>query len=590
MFKLKRNYNVNHLPAEEDLSKFAVPYTPEKFTRKELKWLSPFFTNIDKPVFVVKNLPEEVMGALSSRYSRSTRSLRRMFLDEYVGPIVSTENPTRRDLKLRDRFLEYINFLNRSRGIDEVVNVQRSRAFFDRWLAEYGDDSIAEMGGVHLCVEGLSNVAVKEIEDKRIGLSPLEKSTRYVSFAQKRADGEYQYVLPGEIKGTKLESEYKGSMDTLFGTYVELLEPYLEYIKSLYPMGEDETERSFIASRSAKRFDDLRDLLPYSTQTNVALFGNGRAFEDLINRLLGHPLGELRWWGQMILTELEKVVPSFVRRPKTERGGQVQLYRKNIIALKDELYDEAFAKVKTLSQFKKWVSLVSATPNADVEILSSYLFSAGIARSLKDIKEKVKKLTERKRVEFLGKILLERKFNKMNSERSEVRFRKVPRAFENAHYLFEVWARSGDYKDLQRHRQQTQDRQRFNSFWGYDIEDELKKSPFKEKVEMALKVIQELYPKLLRASPYVVQYSVAFAYITHWYMHLTAREIYWIGELRTSPQGRPHYRKICQQIATLAKEKDPSVFQGMMIDYNDYSLARRESEKKIEAKLKSIVK
>lgn len=597
--KLKRTYRLKSLPCEEDLSRFAIPYTPEKFTRDEKSWLKPFFTNIDKPVYAVKNLPEEVIGALSSRYSRSTQSLRRMFLNEYLGTVVFPEKQpawetlSKKEKKtsfaLREKFLNYISFLNKEGGVDEVVNVQRGRAFFDRWLAEYGDDSIAEMGGVHLCVEGLSNIAVKEIEDKRIGLSPLEKSTRYVSFAQKRPDGEYQYIVPGEIMDTKLETEYKKGMDLLFGTYVDLLEPYLEYIKKLYPMGEDETERSFLGSRSAKRFDDLRDLLPYSTQTNVALFGNGRAYEDLVNRLLGHPLGENRYWGQMMLNEFEKVVPSFVRRPKTERGAGVQLYRKNIMALRDEMYSKVLKKEKySRHPAKSWVRLISSTPDADVSILASYLFSGGIGASFRDTERSISRLSQKQRDEFLGKILLERKFKKIAIERPEVRFRKVPRAFENAHYLFEVWARCGDYKDLQRHRQQTQDRQRFSTLWGYDIEKELGESPFKKRVEEALKATQKLYPKLLKVSPYVAQYCVAFSYITHWYMHLSAREIYWIGELRTSPQGRSHYRKICQQIATLAKAKDPAIFQGMMVDYNDYSMARRESEKKIEQKLQGL--
>jgi thymidylate synthase ThyX len=416
--ELKRNYHIDpeHLPYQENLEKFAPAYTPENFSDDEIYYLTPFFTNLDKPVFIVKNLPEEVIAALSSRYSRSTCSLRRTFLLEYIDPIVhpdkqkewskKSKDEQEADWETRRQFLEFVNFLNSHQGIEKVVNVQRARGFFKKWLAGYGDDSIAEMAGIHLMIEGLSNIATKEIEDKRVGISPLEKSSRYVSFSARRPDGGYFYVVPGEVKGMTLEYDFQKTMDLLFNTYAQLEDRHLDYIKSLYPKGMDETDGSFERSRGAKRFDDIRDLLPFATQTNVALHGNGRAFEDLVNRLMCHPLGELRYWGQQMLLELKEA--------------------------------------------------------------ASNLYS---------------------------------------------------------------------------------------------------------------KLAQQI-------SPYVAQYAVPFAYLQHWYMTLTAREIYWMVELRTGPQGRPHYREICQQIAKLATCASPSVFSGILCDWNDYPLARRESEKKVETKVK----
>ncbi len=598
--KLSKSYDSTKIPYEENLQKFAVPYTPEKFTKEEKSWLKPFFTNIDKPVFAIKNLPEEVIGALSSRYSRSTFSLRRMFLNEYVAQIVypekqstwETMNSLQKKVskKLSEKFRIYIDFLNKTGGVDEVVNIQRGRAFFDKWLAEYGDDSIAELGGVHISIEGLSRIAANEIEAKRIGVSPLEKSTRYVSFASRRPDGEYQYIVPGEIKGTKLGKEYKAGMDKLFSKYVELSEKYLDYIKEIYPMGADETERSFANSRGAKRFDDIRELLPFSLQTNMALFGNGRAFEDIINRLLAHPLGEMRWWGQQICTELQKVVPSFVVRPSTERGAATQLYRSNINILRHNLANKILKKNIKRKPLKKWVELISFTPDAEIEILSAYLFAATDI-SLKEVRTAVKKISPKKRAEILESIIKERKFDNPKAERPEVRFRKVPRSFENAQYLFEVWARGGDFHDLHRHRQQTQEKQKFTTIWGYDLEPDLLKSPFAKDVKNLIEKSDFLYKNINREiSPDVAQYAVPTGYIQHWYMRLTAREIYWIGELRTGPQGRSHYRKISQQIVQEARKVSPAIFNGVMADMNEYSLARRESEKKIEAKLNKLIK
>lgn len=597
--KISKNYDTSVLPFKEKLSKFKVPYTPENFTSKEKSWLKPFFTNIDKPVFAIKNLPEEVIGALSSRYSRSVFSLRRMFINEYVSQIVypekqasweSMSDSQKKDAKkLSKKFNVYIKFLNKTGGVDEVVNVQRGRAFFDKWLAEYGDDSIAELGGIHLSIEGLSRIAANEIEAKRIGISPLEKSTRYVSFVARRAGGEYQYIIPGEVKGSKYEKEYKAGMDNLFSLYAKLSDSYLEYIKNRYPMGEDETERSFANSRSAKRFDDLRDILPFSTQTNMALFGNGRAFEDLINRLLAHPLGEMRWWGQQICIELQKVVPSFVVRPVTQRGAATQYYRSNINAVRQKLASDLLGNKNDSGKRTKWVDLVSYDKDAEVKILTSFLFPA-TGLSMTAVLDKVKKMSAKKRANILSEILKERKLGIPNAERQEVRFRKVSRAFENAHYMFEAWARGGDFHDLHRHRQQTQEKQKFTTDWGYDLESDVLKSPFANEIQRVLENTKSLFNKINKFSRYSAQYAVPSAFIQHWYMNLTAREIYWIGELRTGPQGRNHYRMISQQIVQLAKKVDPVIFSGLMADMNEYTLARRESEKKIEAKINNLNK
>ena len=62
-------------------------YIPETFTSDESEVLKRYFTNLDGPVFALVNLPEVVKGALFARYSRSPKSLRRLFIDEFVGDL-----------------------------------------------------------------------------------------------------------------------------------------------------------------------------------------------------------------------------------------------------------------------------------------------------------------------------------------------------------------------------------------------------------------------------------------------------------------------------------------------------------------------
>ncbi len=592
----RKRYDTTNLPYNEDLSRYAPDYIPEIFTTEEQKYLKPFFSNIDKPVFVTYNLPEEVNAALDSRYSRSTKSKRRLFIDEYVNTIKFPEKAkdwdekTNEEKKLafetRDKFERFIEFTNREGGITEIVNTQRARGFFEKWLSEFGDDSIAELGGgIHVSCEGISSVLVEEVISKRVGISPLVKSTRFVQFSEKLPNGEYRYQVPGEIRGDELETEYKAGIDELFHLYSFLESAYLEYTMEKFPKDEDETDGSFARSRGAKRYDDIRDLLPFSTLNNIALSGNGRSYEDLVNRLLGNSLGEARWLGQTICKELESVVPSFVKRPQTERGAEIQLYRSNIDNLRQEMGLENLPGALKERVGSEWAEMVSSTDEADVEILAAYLVPSNEHKTLQEWKSEISQKSGAERGKLLKRILDERKLGRNEAERYRDRFKKVPRAFERAVYAYDLWARGGDMRDLRRHRMLTEGHAPVTVVWGFDLEREVVESPFKEEIEEILMKSAMLYLKISsKFGPEVAQYAVPFAFIQHWFVSLSAREIYWMGELRTGPQARSHYKQVVLDMVDQAVAKDPNVFQGIMVDRNDYRLARRESEKKKDKK------
>ncbi len=143
-----------------------------EFSEKESLVLNPYFTNLDKDIFALRNLPEVVKGALFSRYSRTTKSLRRVLLEEFI----------------QDKQMAFDQIVNAPR-VDETVGIRKAEEFYDRVLVGYGDDSVAELGGAHVALENVSNVATKIIQDSRLGLSPLEKSTRYVYFNETGTDG-----------------------------------------------------------------------------------------------------------------------------------------------------------------------------------------------------------------------------------------------------------------------------------------------------------------------------------------------------------------------------------------------------------------
>src|SRR3990167_3686451 len=306
----------------------------EKFTREETYFISPFFTNLDRNVFAAKYLPSEVLGALASRYSRSTKGVRRLFFDEYIRPILEPDldGVDKRSIaeaeRMRKELTSFVQYLHKHGGWETVVNSRRARDFFAKWLAAYGDDSIAQMAGAHIFCENISQVAVKTLEDFRIGFAPLEKSTRYVAFNQK-IGGRWLYYLEPDILKSKFGGSYKKYMNMLFVRYAASFPKLFKYFTKIYPKEKDQSDRAWASTINAKTCDVLRAYLPAATLTNVGFFGVGQAFEYVITKCLASPLAEVRGLAKQAQIELNQVIPPMVGRATSLRGREYQKYVKS---------------------------------------------------------------------------------------------------------------------------------------------------------------------------------------------------------------------------------------------------------------------
>ncbi|MFH1056776.1 MAG: FAD-dependent thymidylate synthase, partial [Candidatus Micrarchaeota archaeon] len=342
-----------------------------EFTPEERKAIEPFFTNLDKDVFALTNLPEVVKGALFSRYSRSDKSLRRVLLDEFI-------------LKPEMGFKEIVGFQVQS-GTEQTVAVQKAEEFYDRVLVGYGDDSVAELGGAHLACENVSNIASKVLEEPRIGLSPLEKSTRYVWFDKKNAKGEYKYYREPEIMASNFADSYVETCDFLFDTYAKLVEPVKKFVVERFPQEENVSERAYASAVKAKACDIIRGLLPASTLTNVGIFGNGRAFEYLLLKMNASDLQEMRLTAGEMQAELSKVIPSFVKRADDRHGQATQQYLKETLRAVEKTSGEVLSEE---TEPAKEVTLVDFDENALDNVVSAILYPSSHA-PLEQIKRKI---------------------------------------------------------------------------------------------------------------------------------------------------------------------------------------------------------
>jgi thymidylate synthase ThyX len=546
----------------------------KRFTAEERRALAPFFTNLDEPVFGLK-LPQEIAGALFSRYSRSAKELRRTFLDEFLGDPESGLGAV----------------LGRQPAApDRSAALRKARAFYDRVLVGYGDDSVAQLGGAHLACEGISNVAAKLIEDARIGIAPLEKSTRYVRFDQRDEGGNYPFFREPAIMASPHREAYLEVMNLLFDTYSAQLEPMMESIRNALPIEEidlrhpetgdslryrdaagDErlrrwAESAYRSTVRAHACDVLRGYLPAATITNVGLFGVGQAFEYLLTKLYSHELAEAQNLAAAMHRELDQLIPSFVKRAR--RSDYLAATRAAVRSL------AANVSQKKAAGSREAVTLADYDRRAEEKIIAAILYPHS-RQGLVDLRKLVGAMSARKKKEILEAYLKRR-----GSRRD-----KPGRAFEHVYYTFDLLGNLGIYRDLHRHRILTQERQDFTTVHGYDTPAEIAAAGFKPDFDRCMERAAALYEKIQRDLPAEAQYVVPFAYKVRWHMKLNLREAVFICELRTMPQGHPDYRRIVQEMWKKIRKVHPALAESAkFIDWEEYHLGRLASEVRSEYK------
>ncbi|GMQ98191.1 MAG: FAD-dependent thymidylate synthase [Acidimicrobiia bacterium] len=527
----------------------------ESFTPDEQEVLSRHFSNLDRPVFAIYNLPEVVKGALFARYSRSPKSVRRLFLDEFVG----------------DADLGIAAIAAEGRGAD-VVGTQRAQALYDRVFTQYGDDSVAQLGGAHLAVEQASNLLTKVLEWGRLA-SYLEQSTRYIFYDQKLGEN-YRYQVPAELDGHPERERYIAELDHQFDIYSDTVAKLVVYYETLYPRADGDSAFVWKSTIRAKACDDARGLLPASTTSNVGIFASGQAYESLLLRMAAHPLDEVRWYGEAMLTELRTVIPSFMKRVDVpDRGGTWIRYFSDIATA----MTEQATRITDSPGDGPTVQLVHWDPEGERRVAASALYPF-VNMPDAEIRDMVNSMPESRIDEIFAAYV---------GTRSNRRH-KPGRGLEETFYRFDVLCDYGIFRDLQRHRMMTLDWQPLSPANGFvtpeSVADVGAEDVWKESMER-MAGLYELLEDSTSAS--VAQYVVPFAFKVRFYMNFNAREAFHMLELRTQQGGHPDYRAVCQEMHRQIREVagHRRIADAMsFIDLNDYELGRLETERRAAAK------
>lgn len=510
----------------------------EVFSENERRLLAPYFTNLDGSVFALRNLPEVVKGALFARYSRSAKSLRRLFLDEFLDEVGSGAHT-------------------------EDVGVQRADKLYERVFDEYGDDSVAQLGGAHLACEGASNILTKVLEWGRL-MAYLEQSTRYIAY-NNRVGGLWKYLVPAELEDIALRERYVAALDRAFETYANLIEPLEQHYRCKFPKEPDDPEGVYKRTIRAKALDTLRGLLPAATQSNVGLFGTGQAYEALLLRMRIHPLAEVRDYAALMLVELRKVIPSFLKRvDRPDRGGRWSQYLQDTHAATAAVAQRHLSTVAPDPSPE--VVLTDYDPDGELKVVAAALYAVS---DLPDTQllNRARDLRTDERIAVLRAYVGER----------GNRRHKPGRAFERTSYRFDILTDYGAFRDLQRHRMLTLDWQPLSPRHGYAVSEAVQEAGALPAWQRVMEESAAVYDATRHHGlPHVAPYAVSMAYRVRFYMELNAREALHMIELRTSPQGHPAYRRVCQTMHRLIAEQAGHHAIAAAMSFADHSTVELE--------------
>ncbi len=503
-------------------------YPIETYTEAEQLQLAPHFTNLDRPVFALTNLPETVKGALFARYSRYQGTLRRLYLDEFAADATDGARP-----------------FDGSEG-------ERAAQLYERIFLGYGDDSVAQLGGAHLACEWVSNVLTKVLQRGRLA-AYLEQSTRYIAYdapmeagLEPGAPGSWRYW-----RGAELGEQFGTAMDEIFEIYTSSLQTVRAWAEERWPRGE-EPEAAWKRSINAKALDLLRGLLPAATLSHVGIYASGQAYEQLLLRLASSPLPEAREVGAMALEELRAVIPSFLTRVDIpERGGEWISYLEQRRA-DTERWVSRLGLDRRGGADVPSVELVHVDGTEEDLIASSLFEASGVSEA--EIARTLRALDPIERDQVVADLV---------GERANRRHRPG-RGWESVRYRFEIVSDYGGFRDMQRHRMLTCQWQSLSPDLGAGVPEEVADAGVGDDYARALEISGNEFHRLQDAGiPEAAPYALCLGYRIRYVLDMNAREAMHVCELRSGREGHPTYRAVAQAMHERISAVHPAIGAAM---------------------------
>ncbi len=507
--------------------------------------LKKVVTDAKGPVYAFTGEASPLLAAAAmARLSRRGSDLREIYLDEFAA-----------------------------------AGAEGADALIDRVVTGYGDDSVQQLITVATVVEGASNLLTKKIEWSRLA-SYLEQSTRYIFYDTKDADGNYRYFTPRNLT-PELTASYKEALDRIFDLYSEIVRGLTDHVRKANPEPVDRTERTaWLGATRAQACDAARPTLPVATKSTVGIVCSSQAMEAMVRRLLADPLQESNETGKSLLREARKVIGAFLKRADLpERGLAWVVYLQETKKRMKELVKKYLPGES--GDFSKEVTLEWAFPADELELVPGILFENS-ELSEAEIKTAVAAMSAEQKEEIFAAYMGDRRNRR----------HKPGRALEEAHYKWELVADYGTFRDLQRHRMVDDwEWQNLTTKYGYDVPALVIEAGFEKQFRECFSISEKFFNDM-RAAGFEeeAQYATLLGHKLRYHFIINARQAFHLLELRTSPQGHPGYRKICQEMHRQLSAVHPRLGKAMhYLNVNgDPALTRLEAERATQLKLKLL--
>jgi hypothetical protein len=293
----------------------------------------------------------------------------------------------------------------------------------------------------------------------------------------------------------------------------------------------------------------------------------------LITKLLSHDLCEAHELADSVRKALNTQIPTFIKR-----AGRNAYLADNHRKMR-ELCREFFTSVKIETSAE--VELLEDSPEAQwVNLLSNMVFPY-VRHSSRQIREVVKSLPEERKRQ-----IFETYIGSRQSKRD-----RPGRGLEYGYPIqFDILAGFAEYRDLQRHRMLTQQRQDLGVDLGYSVPEEIEEIGMGQDVQECFERTESLHRDLKRAGmEQEAQYATLFNHFIRWNVGMNLRELGHLVELRTQKAGHPKYRRTAQMMARLYLKRCPEMEPVLQfVDYNDYDGGITRADQEARTARKSL--
>jgi thymidylate synthase ThyX len=420
------------------------------------------------------------------------------------------------------------------------VRTHDSAKFLESFYFQYGHASIADLGHVTICFEGISELAATEIEDEQLW-DGQARSSRYQDFSKSGV------VVPPELTPPEV-TLYDSAANTLLSAYQEVQASAAAYLEEQLPRPADMKSDAYRRNIAARAFDVARYLLPFGIPTGLGQVTSIRTLEKQIRRLKASEFQELRELADELAKAcseapecvwqqddagVEPVAPTLARHAETDEfSGRLRADLTEWAAHHLPKSDSPAAPPVDLLQPSDHVADICAT-----------LLYPVTNRPYRELYEIALAWPAARRREVLAVALGGR------CHRDE-----LPRQFRSTPFVFDFVMDIGAYRDLHRHRRCQQIRQHYTNALGYETPDAIANCGAGENFSAALKTADEAIAKLPHPA---AQYLLPFGARSRFLFKMDFAELEYISRLRSGVKGHFSYRKVAWEMKQALDRLDP---------------------------------